>query len=331
MRNHFKNYDSLIDILSTHKLKIKNKQLAKQLIQERTYYALINGFKQPFINSQTKQFTQGISMVDIYFQYGLEQRLKNILLTFLLRIETRYKESIAHQLGMNYGDIFENYMNPSNFVGKNKFIHDEVDFFTETRNKLLTKRNTTPTKHYSMVKGYLPPWIFLHDLTFSPINSIFKLLKPVLKRSVISYMLYDSTNFEKSVSSESIEMFNYSMALLVEFRNILAHNSRIYRSKVNLFEKVNYSILTLFLGNSCISKEEFDEGLGNSDFMCLLLLIKILSGPLDSEEFVTHIVALFDDYTESNSHLTKLYFKSLGLQTDFISRLAILDNNLANL
>lgn len=328
MENHFRSYTDLIEVLTDNNLEVKDKHLTQRLIQEKTYYSLINGFKSPFIDNTTNKFKPGTSFEDIYFQYNLEQQLKNILLEYLLRIETRYKEVIGHLLGERYGDTFESYMDARNFSGSRYWVLSEIEYFTTERDKILRKQNITPTKYYYNNKGFLPPWIFLHDLTFTPINSIFKMLKPNLKKKVISYMLYDSIEFGSLFDESAVEMFNYSMALIVEFRNLLAHNSRIYRKKADLHERINYPTLTLFIDDSCINEKEFNNGLGNSDFFSLLCLIKVLSNQSDGSEFVDTIAAIFDDYLAANPELTRTYFNSLNLPANFISRLITLNNKI---
>lgn len=328
MTNHFRSYNDLINVLAINNLEFKDKDRAKHLIQEKTYYSLINGFKAPFIDHTTHKFQPGTSFEDIYFQYNLEQQLKNIILEYLLKIETRYKEVIGHLLGEQYGDTFDAYMDVNNFSGRMTWLLDEIEYFTNERDKLLTRRNITPTKYYNDTKNFLPPWIFLHDLTFKPVNSIFKMLKYNLKRDVISYMLYDSMDFGSLFSQPAIEMFSYSMSLIVEYRNLLAHNSRIYRGKVNLYEAVNYSILTLFIDDSCISEDEFNNGLGNCDFFGLLCLTKVLSNSSDGTMFVANIAAIFDNHLTANPALTRSYFDSLNLPADFISRLITLNNKI---
>ena len=111
----FRNTQTQIGILKSRGLTIKNKKFAKQVIRRVNYYNLINGYKDPFLQSNSKyeKYIVGSTIEEIYALYEFDRKLRIITLEYILEIEKEIKSLISYSFSKCYGH--KNYLKLENF------------------------------------------------------------------------------------------------------------------------------------------------------------------------------------------------------------------------
>lgn len=75
MEKEFKTIDEQIELLQSRNLHIENKNIARKILLNNNYYYLINGYKDIFLNKNSKEekFANETTLEEIYSLYELEK------------------------------------------------------------------------------------------------------------------------------------------------------------------------------------------------------------------------------------------------------------------
>lgn len=126
------------------------------------------------------------------------------------------------------------------------------------------------------------------------------------------------------------ELVRNIISIIYDFRNNMAHDGRLKLYSAN--QSLNIQGLYFFINNDVLTKHEYDSGLGKRDIFAFMISLVII---LDS----LNVQALFSDlehWQKSNQNDLRmketflLYFNSLKLPTDFVSRLRKIDGKQLN-
>ena len=156
----FKDTRTQIGILKSRGVVIKNKKTAKQIIRTINYYNLINGYKEPFLQTTMpyEKYLPGTTLDEIYALYEFDRKLRLITLEHILQVEKQAKSLIAHCFSKEHGH--KDYLKLENFdnSGSKKYA-----FVCELLGSLYKKIALNIDKdlsisHYVNGKNYIPLW-----------------------------------------------------------------------------------------------------------------------------------------------------------------------------
>ena len=131
MNKPFITYTAQIKKLKNDKnLIISDLDFAVESLQNISYYALIGGYKQPFIDIHTRKYINNARFEDIVALYEFDEELRGIFFKYLCRVERRLRSSISYHFCEKHGERQDAYLNPGNYntlpkykKGVEKLIH----------------------------------------------------------------------------------------------------------------------------------------------------------------------------------------------------------------
>lgn len=220
MEKEFKTYKEQIRLLKSKGLIIADEMHAIQTLKDLSYFALINGYKRPF-KSDNGNYSEGACFEDIEQLYRFDESLRLFLLEQLLVVETRIKSSISYNFSQKYRT--ENaYLNVNNY--------NYSDNRTQAVNKLVTilqdiQTSTSHTyiTHYKKNhNGIIPLWVLINAMTLGQVSKMYSLLKMGEQQSICG---------DFGISSQ--RDMEISLDILTLFRNVCAHNERLYDYKTH--------------------------------------------------------------------------------------------------
>ncbi len=147
MEKEFKTINEQIELLKNRNLNIENVAMAREILLNNNYYYLINGYKDLFLNknSREEKFTNEATLEEIYSLYEFDRKIRIIFLEYILLVERKIDTYIAYEFSKNYGH--KNYLIPENFNNSNKnrelilkFIDDinlEISHQYKNSNKMI--------------------------------------------------------------------------------------------------------------------------------------------------------------------------------------------------
>ena len=256
----FKSHNSQLRILRSRGLRVKSS--AKQILEAENYYNVINGYKDLFLDgtAATETYKAGAAFNEIFALYEFDRELRFIFLKRLLKIENQIKSVIAYKFSEKYGH--DNYLKLDNFASHNndnKKLHNIMSVISTFQRSISDQsgRHNAVT-HYVTEYGYVPLWVLVNVLTFGNISKFYGVLKLQERQAVAREFGLQENVFKSYLKLMSI------------FRNICAHDERLYNTKMDNLEIVSGPIhrrLTIPLING---KPIY----GKNDLFALLICLK---------------------------------------------------------
>ena len=123
MSKPFITYTAQVEKLKNEKnLVITDDDFAVESLQNISYYALIGGYKHPFIDIHTRKYINEACFEDIVALYEFDEELRGIFFKYLCRVERKMRSSISYHFCKKHGERQEEYLNSNNYsnISKNK-------------------------------------------------------------------------------------------------------------------------------------------------------------------------------------------------------------------
>ena len=219
------------------------------------YYSIVNGYKDPFLDtgksreSGEDRYLEGISFSDLYTLFTFDRELRSLTFRYLILAEAKIKTAVAYAFS-NAHRAPEAYLLQSNYCDENEFASagknganfaQEIAGLTSVLGRRVSNSKSDFIAHYRNSYGAVPIWVLVNDLTFGNIEHFYNLMKPKDK-SAVCKMIVDSTGRTGShkLGFFSVDDARVSIEVLVKFRNVCAHDERLYCAKVGGRKNVNY-------------------------------------------------------------------------------------------
>lgn len=282
----FLSYDNQIALLKSKGLKISDAAKAKEILLNTGYFSLINGYKEPYKNSATHRYNAGTTLEDIYTLYQFDHELRFAILEGILYFERKIKSSISYHFSESYGCASGAYMNFVNYssVDSGQSIissKPEQTLFSTFVSSVNKARKKVYIDHYLKQYNDIPLWTVLSVLSMGSVSYCYSALKDRCKRSVAK---------DFSVSADDLESF---LKVLTHFRNVCAHNERLYcykDSKNSISDTPYHQSLHIARDRGNRYKK------GKNDILAVIISLKITIDKADFNNMVTKIDRLIQKY-----------------------------------
>lgn len=295
MDKNFKTIDELISLLESRG--VATDENTASAISRESYYAIVNGYKNPFLDynamkaSGSDVYKAGVEFRWMHDLFMFDRDLRIIAFSYLTRAEAVVKTSVVysfcnnHQEESSYLDVSnfctaEDILVPKTFKGNKRALYSQniSRLMSILNGKLVVKGSTRPfIRHYVSKHGSVPLWVLANDLTFGNISHFYQLMQRKdqadVCRSIAKVRQLDS---KKDGTLSTRELLR-AMSVLVDFRNICAHDERLYCAKS-----------------------------GNDDFAAMLAMMLRVLPKSEVEDFIQEIFDLFDKYEGKLHHVTPL-------------------------
>ena len=97
MSKPFITYTAQVEKLKNEKdLVITDDDFAVESLQNISYYALIGGYKHPFIDIHTRKYINEACFEDIVALYEFDEELRGIFFKYLCRVERKMRSSMEN-------------------------------------------------------------------------------------------------------------------------------------------------------------------------------------------------------------------------------------------
>lgn len=270
----FKTYQKQIEILKSRGIVINNEEFALEKLQEDNYYNIINGYKDLFIDSN--QYIQGTNFEEIYSLFEFDRNLKSILLKNILIVENILRTLIAYNFSLKYGN--DNYLKIDNFetlknsgCKKEKYQERIEQIQKLICNMQLDIANNIKKKpyinHYILNYGFVPLWVLVNAISLGRLSQFYSLMDQSVRINVSR-----KWNVKENELNQFIKNLSY-------FRNLCAHDERVYNATIN--QPIPDTIYHYKLN---LKKKDNNFIQGKSDLFSLIISLKML---LPNDKFNT--------------------------------------------
>ena len=235
------------------------------------YYSIINGYKEPFLepvvtkDDLNDRYKGGTSFDDIFALFTFDRSLRALTFRNLIKAEATARTAIAYTFasahrGQDAYLLQESYCSEQEYLEYNRSNNsyaDELSGLTSILKRTRDKSDSDFISHYRNAHGSVPIWVLCNALTFGNIQHFFNMMKPNEKVSVCK-MIAESTGRKgsKLLGYFDVDEARVSLEVLVKFRNLCAHDERLYCAHVGARKNVGYSKMIWML-ERFLTEEEF--------------------------------------------------------------------------
>lgn len=279
----FKTYDEQIAHLQkTYGLIISNKHYAQRALETHSYYDLINGYKECFINPSTNKYRDGITMEYLVAFHRLNRLIQNILSDGSFTVENRFKSILAYYVSQNIGERMADYLDP-NRLGFTQ-TKDQKELLNATLDNMRTVAHpqgnhkiALPTRHYVKNHNHVPAWILLRNVSFSNTTTYYRFLPPNVKDLIADDMLNNSQLAVEKKKDALIPMLH----MVRKFRNVVTHNLKFithtedYLENMRKYQNKRF-MQNLFPRSLITNKEVLGRRKLNDAYAYILCLLMLL-------------------------------------------------------
>lgn len=297
----FKTHNQQMKILRKRGLTVKSND--KRAIEEHGYYSIVNGYKQLFLQKDSKgkpispeKYIKNASFKEIKSLYDFDKDLRKILYTPLMEYESNLGSEISYRFSEKYREPLS-YLEIRNYSDDNNLIFSIVKTISNLSKEInRNANNKMPIKHYLNEYKYVPLWVLVNHLTFGELNFFYSVCTKEIKIAIakdFSKKYKRSYKTEIKISAKSIETINNLVNI---FRNIVAHDEITYKKIVDKPKNFKTIKQDLNLTNFKVQSQ--------SGVFELIIALKLVLSKKKYIDFVKQLYKLFDKY--------KPYFHSVS-------------------
>lgn len=317
----FKTYDEQITHLeTTYNLIVENRIESEKILSTHSYYNLVNGYKEIFMNNE--KYQNDTNMDTLYIFSLLDRDIQSILFKYSVYVELIFKTRLAYYIGENFGVSTADYLDKQKYV-LYKPKNPKFKIFEKTFNSInyyISDKNLNymdnPTKHYYTTKNHIPPWILFKNITFSNITNLYSFLKDQDKTNVANSILTVNLDIVKKK-----EILLNALIIVRKFRNSIAHDLKFITFNTKNYQLIIKDIIPCF-ENTMLFTGEDTINRGRNDIYAMILSLMLLIDDSNLKiKFVYDMVTEIDFYKKNLNDLYKLYLDKTNLPEDFSERL----------
>lgn len=251
MEKSFHTISEQVALLESHGLVCD--ETTPDILLREGYYAVINGYRKPFVDQAATLkagvsiFREGTRFRDIYNLFLFDRDLREITFRYLTRIEALIRNECAYRFGEKHRGMGD-YLRATCYTSKKSYLRgaDEYDRDLNVLLNTLERASSNDhsykagVRHYVKNYGIVPLWVLVGELTFGNIRHLFDLLERDVQIAVcndIARICHPEVSDERYITPSWLSR---ALEVLVEARNICAHDDRLYAHTYDSDGKCGY-------------------------------------------------------------------------------------------
>lgn len=256
----FMTYEQQLSFLSEDKkLIVPDREKALSLLKQHSYFALINGYKFPFKRSDGT-YRLNTKIDDIYHLYSFDNNLRFLLMQSIMEVEIHIKSLLSYAFCEKFGEDDSAYLSTTNYNYIPTYQQEINELVGKLSDILKGCQSFSYMKHQKDNHNNIPLWVMVKALTLGNISKMYSFQQPSIQTKI-------SKEF-KNVTEGDLGAF---LNLLTRFRNVCAHNERLFDYRYNRFNINNMPIHKKL----CLKKDNRYKQ-GKCDFFAALISLKYL-------------------------------------------------------
>ena len=285
----FVTFDEQVDLIINHKhITVVDKENAKDILSRIGYFPLMEGYKHLFRKQNSNIYKTETTFDDIVNLYYFDEKLRELFLRYLLRIERHLRTLISYYFVECYGISQDEYLNVNNYNKARKYKN--------VINKLVViLEKTTNTTDYNYINYYretygnLPLWVTTNVLTFGSLSKMFTVLPQSIKSRICKHF--------NNINQNQMDSF---LSVLTKYRNVCAHGECLFSYKTvdsisdtSLHEKLKLPKK----GNQYIK--------GKQDLFAVVIVFRYLLPNSDFLTFKRKLIMEIENVVQLNQHVSR--------------------------
>lgn len=238
----FASHDEQITILQNRGLLVPDKAAARRILSRENYYALIDGYKEPFMERDERlnpygqeQYQAGTEFGHIYALYRFDRELRMLMLNELLKFEKNIKSKVAYRFSEKFKDI-DSFLEPANYSGDTE-RHHERDRIISTLYNLIKSHKKRDRVKYPAIREFfdkhrnVPLWVLVNFLSLGQITNFYSVIDDELRERIAQDFAAEFSEEYEPVQLKANEL-DALLRIAFPYRNKSAHEEVLYRYRL---------------------------------------------------------------------------------------------------
>ena len=237
------------------------------ILERISYYTLIGGYKDLFYDPMKRTYIGGTTFEDIYVLYRFDDTLRDLIFKYIRFIEQEMRSLISYYFCETYSNNQSEYLNPINYTNtrhSKASIPKLISILDYIANKDIEHEYIV---YQRRTYGNVPLWVAMKAMTLGQTSKMYSLLDSSVKTKISHHFV--------CVSELDLAIY---LRLLTHFRNVCAHNERLfsYRDRYDIPDTPLHKKLSIPLNGKQYS-------LGKKDLFSVVIAFRYL---LPNEDFL---------------------------------------------
>lgn len=302
MPKKFLTYQQQMQKLENSGLTIVDKVACERVLSDIGYFPVVNGYQEFFRDPSTRIYREGSTFEDILALYKFDDRLREIMLDALLKVETKLRSVIAYEFCSSHGESQQKYLDVLNYSNSKdaKRIAPKLigilDFIAnqDTSHQYLV--------HYRNSYGNVPLWVAVNAMTFGQTSKMLIALKDSERSRVAKRF--------GAVTSRELSQFVRVLAL---YRNVCAHGERLFSYRCHV--EIPNTVLHAKFG---IEKTGSNYACGKVDVFAAVIALRYLLPSNEFKLFKGKLTRCINEYLSLDESIgEERLFKAMGFPAEW--------------
>lgn len=310
MDKPFLTFEQQIDKLKNdYKLIIDDNEFALDVLSSFSYYDLINGYQNIYMENKT--YKEGVTIELLCATHMFNKNIQGVLFKYTTYAENSFKTLLSHIIAQSFSEDETIYLKIDNYKKFSK-VYQKKRLINTLENIQSIAKNTanTPTRFYRETKNHIPPWILLRNISFSDSSNLFSFLKTKEKADIFKYI--KCLDVDGIIFQDKVNILLDALTLIRKFRNKIAHNLDFLTYRASKLDKK----ANIIFQNSLILQKELN--ITRNDIWAMVMSIIIL---LNNDMLIHNFLAEFNSFMMSDENMTDLYCEFADIPHDFEERI----------
>ncbi|MGO1059639.1 Abi family protein [Planococcus sp. FY231025] len=260
----FASHDEQITILQNRGLLVPDKAAAKRVLSRENYYALVDGYKEPFLEHDERlnpygleQYQKGAEFGHLYALYRFDRELRMLLLNELLKFEKNIKSKVAYRFSEKFREA-DSFLETAHY-SLDPAHHHERDRIISTLANLIKSHKKRDRVRYPAIREFydkhrnVPLWVLVNFLSLGQITNFYSVIDEGLRERIAQDFAEEfSEEYEQArLKPEELDAI---LRLVFPYRNKSAHEEVLYRFRLPHPEKLDGVEASLRMAGGSLAK-----------------------------------------------------------------------------
>lgn len=283
----FVTFDEQVDLIINDKhITVVDRENAKDILSRIGYFPLMEGYKHLFRKQNSNIYKTETTFDEIVNLYYFDEKLRELFLRYLLRIERHLRTLISYYFVECYGISQDEYLNVNNYNKARKNVINKLVVILE---KTTNTTDYNYINYYRDTYGNLPLWVTTNVLTFGSLSKMFTVLPQSIKSRICKHF--------NNINQNQMDSF---LSVLTKYRNVCAHGECLFSYKTvdsisdtSLHEKLKLPKK----GNQYIK--------GKQDLFAVVIAFRYLLPNGDFLTFKRKLIMEIENVVQLNQHVSR--------------------------
>lgn len=235
----FATHAEQLEILEKRGLLVPDKAAAKRILSRENYYALIDGYKEPFLEHNEslnpyglEQYQEGTEFSHIYALHRFDRQLRLLLLNDLLKFEKNIKSKVAYRFSEKFRGT-ASFLNPDHYSPDVRHHHERDRIISTLANLIKSHKKRDKVRYPAIREFYdkhknVPLWVLVNFLSLGQITHFYTVIDEELRERIARDFAEEYSDEYESIHLKASDLDAF-LHIVFPYRNKSAHEEVLYR------------------------------------------------------------------------------------------------------